>query len=52
MATIQVEGHGKATAAPDEVELHLTVTSTRPEYGQALEDLDRKTASLKDAFVS
>lgn len=52
MATIQVEGRGKATAAPDEIELQLTVASFLPEYGQALEDLDRKIVSLKDAFVS
>jgi uncharacterized protein YggE len=52
MARIQVEGEGKATAAPDEIELFLTVGSVLPEYGQVIADLDRKVSGLKDEFVA
>ena len=52
MARIQVEGNGRATAAPDEIELQLTVGSVGTEYGKVLEDLDRKVGGLKDAFVA
>ncbi len=51
MARIQVEGNGKATAAPDEIELQLTVASVFPEYGQVIADINRKVSALKDAFV-
>jgi uncharacterized protein YggE len=52
MATIQVEGYGKATAAPDEIELLLTVSSSRLEYNLVMTDLDQKVCLLKDAFVA
>ena len=52
MARIQVEGNGKAAAAPDEIELQLTVGSVGTEYGRVIEDLDRKVGGLKNAFVA
>ena len=39
MARIQVEGNGRATAAPDEIDLQLTVGAVGTEYGKVLEDL-------------
>ena len=52
MARIQVEGNGKASAAPDEINLQLTVGSVGTEYGEVIEAQDRKVRLLKDAFVA
>ena len=52
MARIQVEGNGKASAAPDEIKLQLTIGSLGTEYGEVIEAQDRKVRLLKDAFVA
>ena len=48
--TITVRGTGKVTAAPDRIELTMNLSALDPDYGQASEDMDRRTEALKGAL--
>ena len=52
MKTITVKGTGCVSAAPDVVELRLSLDSRCPEYQAAMEQARGRIASLTDALVS
>lgn len=51
MRTIKVTGKGNVSVAPDLIQANITISGTKPEYENAIEESTKNSALLKEAIA-